>query len=64
MINSLNQTEKKCVMDCLTKYRESERYMIEKMHKVMHAQVMQSSELKPLYDGVSDEAKAIVGDKL
>jgi hypothetical protein len=25
---------------------------------------MQSSELKPLYDGVSDEAKAIVGDKL
>jgi hypothetical protein len=38
--------------------------MIEKMHKVMHAQVMQSSELKPLYDGVSDEAKAIVGDKL
>lgn len=51
-------------MDCLTKYRESERYMVEKMHKVMHAQVMQSNDLKPLYDGVNDEAKAIVGDKL
>lgn len=49
-------------MDCLGKYRESERYLVEKMHKIMHEHAMASADIKPLYDGVRDEAKAIIGD--
>lgn len=34
------------------------------MHKVMQEHALRSPELKPLYDGVNDQAKVIVGDKL
>jgi hypothetical protein len=52
------------VGSCLQKYRESERYMAEKMHQIMQAQVMQSPEVKALYNGTSEQPHGIVGDKL
>lgn len=37
--------------------------MAEKLYQIMHAQAMQSPEIKSLYNGTSEQAQAIVGDK-
>jgi hypothetical protein len=60
----ISQPERQCIASCLGKYREAERYMAEKVHQIMHAQAMGSAEIKALYNGTSEEAKAIVGDQL
>jgi len=38
----------------LGRFREAEKYLVEKMHKVMQEHALRSPELKPLYDGVND----------
>jgi hypothetical protein len=60
----LSQPEKQCIASCLGKYKDAERYMVEKMHKVMTERAKGNPDLKSLYNGTSEEARAIVGDKL
>lgn len=60
---ALTQQDKRCIASCLHKYRESERYLVEKMHKVMHDHAMRDPNIKPLYDGTGAQAKQEVGDK-
>lgn len=46
---SLDSGEKKCVKNCLKKYRDSESVLIEKMYVLMRHHVMSDANLKAHY---------------
>ena len=54
---ALSTEEKQCFKDCLVKFNQMERFMVEKVHKSMQTLVMQDPNLRQAYLDQQNKAK-------